>query len=84
MAPRSTHRLAHAVRELDLTMQFQAVRERGIRCDVVACVGDTLTPLSHCRQIARLAGANYREIDAPGGHMWMVVEPAQFAAELNT
>lgn len=78
-APRSTLRLARAVRALDLREQLEAIRKRGIRCDVVGCVGDTLTTVDHCRRIARLAGARYREVDAAGGHMWMLVEPAAFA-----
>jgi hypothetical protein len=79
VAPRSTLKLARAVRALDLRDQLEAVRNRGIRCDVVRCVGDTLTTVDHCRRIARLAGARYREVDAAGGHMWMLVEPATFA-----
>jgi pimeloyl-ACP methyl ester carboxylesterase len=78
-APRSTLRLARAVQALDLRDQLEAVRKRGIRCDVVGCVGDTLTPVDHCRRVARLAGGRYCEVDAAGGHMWMLVEPAAFA-----
>lgn len=81
-SPRATMRLARIVRSLDLGEQLQLVRRRGIPVDVVGCVGDTLTPVGHCRQIARLSGGRYREIDAAGGHMWMLVEPAAFAALL--
>ena len=81
-SPRATWRLARAVRALDLREQLQLVRRRGIPVDVVACVGDTLTPVEHCRQIARLSGGRYREIDAAGGHMWMLVEPTAFATLL--
>jgi pimeloyl-ACP methyl ester carboxylesterase len=79
VAPRSTLRLARAVQALDLRDELDAVRTRGIRCDVVGCVGDTLTTVDHCRRIARLAGGRYREVDAEGGHMWMLVDPAAFA-----
>jgi pimeloyl-ACP methyl ester carboxylesterase len=81
-APRSAVNLARAVRALDLREQLEAVRRRGIRCEVIGCAGDTLTPVEHCRRIARLAGASYREVDARGGHMWMLVEPGAFAAVL--
>jgi pimeloyl-ACP methyl ester carboxylesterase len=79
-APRSAMALARAVHGLDLRPQLAAVRRLGIPCDVVGCVGDTLTPVSHCRRIAELAGGRYREIDAHGGHMWMLIEPAAFAS----
>jgi pimeloyl-ACP methyl ester carboxylesterase len=83
VAPRATFTLARAVRDLDLTVQFQALRRRGVPCDVVGCLGDTLTPVSHCRQIAELAGARYHEIDVAGGHMWMLVEPSAFGVALG-
>lgn len=82
VAPRAAYLLARAVRALDLSAQLEALRERGLPCDVLGCIGDTLTPVEHCRQIARLAGARYHEVDAAGGHMWMVVEPAAFPRAL--
>jgi len=81
-APYSAFRLARAVRALDLRGELEQVREAGVACDVVACAGDTLTPRDHCRRIADLAGARFREIAARGGHMWMVVDPAAFAGLL--
>jgi pimeloyl-ACP methyl ester carboxylesterase len=81
-APRSTLGLARAVRGLNLGEQLGVLARRGIRCEVIGCVGDTLTPVGHCREIARLAGADYREVDAAGGHMWMVVEPDVLTALL--
>jgi pimeloyl-ACP methyl ester carboxylesterase len=81
-APRAALGLAHAVRALDLTEQLGELRRLGVRCDVVGCVSDTLTPVAHCREIARLAGARYREVDAAGGHMWMLAEPAALAGAL--
>jgi pimeloyl-ACP methyl ester carboxylesterase len=83
VAPLSTLRLARAVRALDLRSELAAVGRRGIRCDIVACVGDTLTPPDHCREIARLTGGRYHQIDAAGGHMWMIIEPAAFASLLD-
>jgi pimeloyl-ACP methyl ester carboxylesterase len=81
-APWATLRLAQAVRGLNLGDQLGALARRGVRCEVIGCVGDTLTPVGHCREIARLTGADYVEIDAAGGHMWMVVEPEVFTALL--
>ncbi len=78
-APRATWRLARAVRALDLRESLRALRVGGVRCDVIACPGDTLTPVAHCREIAGLAGARYREVAARGGHAWLFVEPRAFA-----
>jgi pimeloyl-ACP methyl ester carboxylesterase len=82
-APRATFALARAVRGLDLREQLEAVRGKGIPTEVIACSGDTLTPLEHCKQIAKLAGARYRELDLRGGHMWMLAEPAALASVLD-
>lgn len=82
-APRATFRLAQAVRGLNLGEQLAVLARRGVRCEVIGCVGDTLTPVGHCREIARLAGADYLEVDAAGGHMWMVVEPDVLTALLE-
>ena len=82
-APRATYALARAVRTLDLREQLEAVRRKGIPTDVIACIGDTLTPVSHCKQIAKLAGARYRELDLRGGHMWMLAEPGALASVLD-
>ncbi len=79
-APRSAWRLGQAVRALDLRTELAAVRAAGIRCEVVGCAGDTLTPVEHCRRVARLAGAEFREIAAQGGHMWPVIDPRAFGA----
>jgi pimeloyl-ACP methyl ester carboxylesterase len=82
-APRATYALALAVRALDLRDQLEAVRRKRIPTEVIACIGDTLTPLEHCKQIAKLAGARYRELDLRGGHMWMLAEPAALASVLD-
>jgi pimeloyl-ACP methyl ester carboxylesterase len=79
-APASAWRLAQAVRALDLREELAAVRRAGIPCEVIACTGDTLTTVEHCRRVARLTGGVYRQLDARGGHMWPVVDPGAFAA----
>jgi pimeloyl-ACP methyl ester carboxylesterase len=81
-APRSALRLAFAVRALDLERQLRSLRSLGIPVDVVGCTTDSLTSAAHCRRVAKLAGARYRELDLPGGHMWMLRERAAFAAVL--
>ena len=52
-------------------------------CTVVGCSGDMLTTVEHCRRIAELLGASYRELDAAGGHIWMIAEPRRLADELE-
>jgi homoserine acetyltransferase len=71
-APRAALRLAHAVRNLDLTRQMRKLREIGLPALVVGCAGDTLVTPHHCRAAAGLLGAEYRQLDLPGGHMWMI------------
>ncbi len=78
-SPRSAARLARSVRGLDLAVELAAL---AVPTEVVACVGDTLTPVAHCRRVASLARAAYRELDVPGGHMWMLADPVLFAAAL--
>jgi pimeloyl-ACP methyl ester carboxylesterase len=80
LSPRAAWRLAQEVRGLDLRAELGVLQKRGIDCDVVGCVGDTLTPVGHCRRIAELAGGRYRELRALGGHMSMLVEPRAFHA----
>jgi len=79
-APRAAWQLAFAVRMLDLQAQLAALE---VRADVVACTTDTLTPAAHCRRIASLLRAGYRELDLPGGHMWMLADRRAFAAALR-
>jgi len=79
-APRAAYRLACEVRALDLTERLRAL---DVPAEVIGCAGDTLTPVAHCRRIAALARAPYREVDVPGGHMWMLGDPAAFAAALS-
>jgi pimeloyl-ACP methyl ester carboxylesterase len=79
-APRAAWQLAFAVRTLDLRAQLAAL---DVRADVIACTTDTLTPAAHCRRIASLLRAGYRELDLPGGHMWMLADRRAFAAALK-
>jgi pimeloyl-ACP methyl ester carboxylesterase len=78
-APRAAWRLAAAVRGLDVG---DALARLDVPTVVVGCRTDTLTPSAHCRRIASLARATYREVDALGGHMWMLADPATFASSL--
>lgn len=71
-APSSALRLAQAVRGLDLRSELKALRRQGLPCTVVAAETDTLTPPAHCREIAKLIGADYRELAVDGGHMWFL------------
>ena len=71
-APRAALRLAHAVRNLDLAGQMRKLRRIGLPVLVVGCASDTLVTPRHCRAAAGLLGAEYRQLDLPGGHMWMI------------
>jgi pimeloyl-ACP methyl ester carboxylesterase len=82
-APRSALALARRVHGLDLSTEMQRVRLHRIPSTVVGCVTDTLVTIRHCREAARLLGADYRELDLPGGHMWMLEAPPRLRAELG-
>jgi pimeloyl-ACP methyl ester carboxylesterase len=81
-APRSALRLALGVRDLDLSPEMTRIRRKQIPATVVACATDTLVTVRHCRAAARLLGAVYRELDLPGGHMWMLDSWPTFRREL--
>ena len=81
-APRSAAELARRVRALDLSVEMLRVRRNRIPTTVVACVTDTLVTIRHCRDAARLLGAEYRELDLPGGHMWMLEGSGRLRTEL--
>jgi len=83
MAPRAALELAHTVRELDLTPQLQELRARHIPCTVIGCRSDQLTTSAHCRQLATLLAADYRELDAADGHIWMITRPELLRSELT-
>jgi pimeloyl-ACP methyl ester carboxylesterase len=82
VAPRAAFRLAKEVHDLDLTLQLQRIAARGIPCTVIACAEDRLATPTHCRRLATLLDAEYRELHAPDGHIWMITEPARLKAEL--
>jgi len=83
-APMSALRLARAVQALDLTNELEQIRTHGIRCSVIGCSTDELITPAHCRRLAELLGAGYREVCATGGHIWMITHPELLMAELAT
>jgi pimeloyl-ACP methyl ester carboxylesterase len=82
-APRAALRLARTVHDLNLEPELVRVSATGIPCTVIGCATDRLTTPLHCRQLATLIGASYREVEAPGGHVWMLARPALLATELG-
>ena len=78
-APRAALRLAQTLRRLDLSGQMQRLSGRSVPVEVVGCSSDTLVTPRHCRAAAALLRAEYRELDLPGGHMWMLDAWPQFA-----
>lgn len=81
-APRAAYRLACDVHDADLSAEMAAVRAAGIPVTVIGCVSDTLVTVAHCRSIAGLIGARYRELTLAGGHTWMLDAWPRFASEL--
>jgi pimeloyl-ACP methyl ester carboxylesterase len=81
-APRAALRVARSVHDLDLTPELERIRTHGIPCIVIGCVNDELTTPAHCRRIATLLNATYRELDASEGHIWLITEPQRLADEL--
>jgi surfactin synthase thioesterase subunit len=61
---------------------MKIVRRHGIPTTVVACSTDTLVTAAHCRQVATLLGASYRELALEGGHMWMLLDWGLLEREL--
>jgi 2-hydroxymuconate-semialdehyde hydrolase len=82
-APLSAHRLARAVHDLDMRPELGRFDPERVRCTVVGCSTDTLTPPAHCRELAAALGAEYREVDAPDGHIWPITQLRLLAAELS-
>jgi pimeloyl-ACP methyl ester carboxylesterase len=80
--PRAALALARAVHGLDLTPELACIRDRGVPITVIGCPGDALVTGAHCRRLAELAGARYREIDARNGHIWPVTQPELLKREL--
>jgi pimeloyl-ACP methyl ester carboxylesterase len=82
-APVSALRLARAVHGLDVRPELERFRADRVNCSVVGCPTDTMTPPAHCRELATALGAEYREVDAPDGHIWPITQPKMLAAELS-
>jgi pimeloyl-ACP methyl ester carboxylesterase len=82
-APRAALRLAHDVHDLDLGADLARVRAHAIPSTVVGCAQDELATPSHCRRLASLLGADYREVDARDGHIWPITEPELLRRELE-
>ena len=82
-SPVSALRLARAVHGLDMRPELVRFRRGRVRCTVVGCSTDTLTPPAHCRELADALAADYREVDAPDGHIWPITQPRLLAAELS-
>jgi pimeloyl-ACP methyl ester carboxylesterase len=80
--PRSALGVARRVRTLDLSSEMQRIKRSWIPATVVGCVTDTLVTVRQCRETAGLLGATYRELDLPGGHMWMLGSWRALRAEL--
>ena len=83
LAPRSALRLGRFVHQLDLRPELERFRANPVPCTVVGCTTDTMTPTSHCRELAGLIGGDYREVDAPDGHIWPVTHPELVTAVLR-
>jgi pimeloyl-ACP methyl ester carboxylesterase len=83
-APRAALRLAREVHDLDLTPELERVRAQGVPCSVVACSTDELTTCAHCRRVAELIGADYSELEAPDGHIWIVTQPRRLERVLTS
>lgn len=82
-APLSALRLARAVHDLDLAPELDRIKTIGVPATVIGCSTDRLTTPAHCRRLAALIDAPYREVQAPGGHVWMLARPALLQAELR-
>jgi pimeloyl-ACP methyl ester carboxylesterase len=81
-APRATFRLARSVHRLDLTPALEGLRAHGIPCTVVACTTDRLVTCTHCHRFAELLAADYVELEAPDGHIWLITRPERLEQAL--
>jgi pimeloyl-ACP methyl ester carboxylesterase len=82
VAPRAALRLARTAHDLDLTAELDRLKAFGVPSTVVGCSSDRLTTPAHCRRIAALLGARYRELDGRAGHIWMIADPPLLALAL--
>jgi pimeloyl-ACP methyl ester carboxylesterase len=81
-APRAALALAREVRALDLRRECARIRAARIATVVVGCTSDTLVTCRATRELAAHLGARHVELDALGGHMWMLRDRPGFAAVL--
>ena len=73
-----------SLRSLDLSVQMgNACGAAGIPTTVIGCSTDTLVTPQHCRRPQRFSAPRYRELDLPGGHVWMLDRPPVLAALLE-
>jgi pimeloyl-ACP methyl ester carboxylesterase len=84
VAPDAALRLARELHELDLTPELERLSAGTTTCTVIASTKDRLTTPEHCRQLAALLNATYRELDTRDGHIWPITEPERLKAELTT
>jgi homoserine acetyltransferase len=82
-APVSALRLARNVHGIDVRPVIDRFDVKRVPCTVVGCTTDTLTPPAHCRELADALGGDYREVDAPDGHIWPVTQPQLLADALS-
>jgi pimeloyl-ACP methyl ester carboxylesterase len=82
-APRSSVRLIRGLRRLDLSRTMRTIGAARIPAIVIGCASDTLVPPSHTRAMARLLGAEYRELTSEGGHVWMFGDWPRLRRELS-
>jgi pimeloyl-ACP methyl ester carboxylesterase len=83
VAPAATLRLARRVHQLDLTAELELLRAQSIPCTIVACTSDLLATPTHCRRYADLLAADYHELEAPDGHIWLITRPERLERELT-
>jgi homoserine acetyltransferase len=50
---------------------------------VVSCTTDRLVTCTQCRRFAELLAADYRELEAPDGHIWLITQPERLEHELT-
>ena len=81
-APRAARRLAHEVRTLDLRRECARVRAARVPVRVIGCSTDTLVRSESAKRLAGALGAEYVELDAAGGHMWMLTDSRPFVTAL--
>lgn len=81
-APRAALRVAHELRTLDLRRECERIRAHGVPALVIGCTTDTLVHCENARTLAHALGADYVELETPGGHMWMLNERHRFARVL--